>query len=47
MNQADRAVPLPSQGASRRAAMKAAADGTLKAPLEFEPLFKVAVGLLQ
>ena len=37
---------LIQQGASRRAAMKAAADATLKAPQEFEPLFKAAVGLL-
>jgi hypothetical protein len=37
---------LTQQGASRRAAMKAAADATLKAPPEFEPLFKAAVGLL-
>jgi len=37
---------LIQQGASRRAAMKAAADATLKAPPEFEPLFKAAVGLL-
>jgi len=38
--------PLIQQGASRRVAMKAAADATLKAPLEFEPLFKAAIGLL-
>ena len=37
---------LIQQGASRRAAMKAAADATLKAPPEFEPLFRAAVGLL-
>ena len=38
---------LIQQGASRRAAAKAAADAKLKAPEEFEPLFKAAVGLLQ
>jgi hypothetical protein len=37
---------LIHQGVSRRAAMKAAEDARLKAPLEFEPLFKTAVGLL-
>ena len=37
---------LIQQGASRRAAAKAAADAKLKAPEEFEPLFKAAVGLL-
>ena len=37
---------LIQQGASRRAATKAAADATLKAPPEFEPLFRAAVGLL-
>ena len=37
---------LIQQGASRRVAMKAAADAKLKAPPEFEPLFKAAVGLL-
>ena len=37
---------LIQQGASRRAAMKAAADATLKAPQEFEPLFKAAVRLV-
>lgn len=37
---------LVQQGASRRAAAKAAAVAKLKAPEEFEPLFKAAVGLL-
>jgi hypothetical protein len=37
---------LIQQGASRRAAMRAAADATLKAPPEFEPLFRAAVELL-
>jgi hypothetical protein len=37
---------LIHQGASRSAAAKAAANARLKAPEEFEPLFKAAVGLL-
>jgi hypothetical protein len=37
---------LIQQCVSRRAAAKAAANAKLKAPDEFEPLFKAAVGLL-
>jgi len=37
---------LVLQGASRQAASKATADAALRAPQEFEQLFKTAVGLL-
>jgi hypothetical protein len=37
---------LVLQGASRRAASKATADAALRAPQEFEQLFKTAISLL-